>query len=200
MSLHFYTLDQCPANPWKNGGGTTREIVCWPPASTMDDFEWRISIADIAMDGPFSAFAGIDRTIMLLSGGGVQLRATDGSIDHCLSARLAPFHFSGDTALDCTLIDGATQDFNIMARRDKWHADTMIVRDASQIATSNTGLVFVASGTWHIQLASAEQSTMTAITVDAGQGFWWRSHTLDLSLTPAGNDAAIVMTQLQERT
>ncbi|MFG5407966.1 HutD family protein [Piscinibacter sakaiensis] len=41
-----------PAQPWRNGGGHTRELWTWPA-----DGPWqaRLSVADIAADGPFSA-------------------------------------------------------------------------------------------------------------------------------------------------
>ena len=53
-----------PATPWKNGGGTTQEIAGWPAGAGLDAFGWRVSIACIAASGPFSVFAGIDRSIM----------------------------------------------------------------------------------------------------------------------------------------
>ena len=62
------------AAPWKNGGGSTTEIAISPPDAGFDDFDWRISVATIAADGPFSAFAGIDRVITLLAGAGVLLQ------------------------------------------------------------------------------------------------------------------------------
>jgi environmental stress-induced protein Ves len=199
MALHFYLLEECPATPWKNGGGSTREIACWPPAAGIRDFDWRISVADIDMDGPFSAFAEIDRTIMLLNGAGIQLTANDGSIDQTLSTPLVPFHFSGDTALECMLLDGHTQDFNVMARRNRWQADTMIVRTATQPATTPAGVIFIAAGQWHIDLTSPEQDTRNTTTLHAGAGFWWHTRHADVSLTPASADAAAVMVQLQEQ-
>lgn len=198
MSLHFYTLEQCIAAPWKNGGGTTRELVCWPPGSSMSDFDWRISIADIDVNGPFSAFAGIDRTIMLLNGNGVQLTANDGSFDQRLDIPLVPFSFSGDTALDCVLLDGSTQDFNVMSRRGVFAASTTIVRAATQVTTTGVGLVFVASGQFDVQLSSADKSTVTAMTIRAGEGFWWRDNALHVVMTPHADTSALVMTQFQE--
>jgi environmental stress-induced protein Ves len=82
--------------PWKNGGGVTREIVCQPPGAGMDSFDWRVSIAHIASDGPFSAFPGIDRVITLLKGGGVHLSSADGQVNHRLGTPLAPFAFAGE--------------------------------------------------------------------------------------------------------
>lgn len=69
--------------PWKNGGGETREIAAFPPGAGFDDFDWRLSIATIAEDGAFSAFPGIDRTLILLSGNGVALRLDDGGAMSC---------------------------------------------------------------------------------------------------------------------
>ena len=51
--------------PWKNGGGVTSELARSPQA---DEFDWRLSVAEVATDGPFSQFPGIDRLLVLLSG------------------------------------------------------------------------------------------------------------------------------------
>ncbi|MFN7701368.1 MAG: HutD family protein, partial [Deltaproteobacteria bacterium] len=58
------------AQPWRNGGGTTHEIV---REGTSDTFTFRMSVADVARAGPFSLFAGIDRWIVLLEGCGFTL-------------------------------------------------------------------------------------------------------------------------------
>ncbi|WP_305230098.1 HutD/Ves family protein, partial [Klebsiella pneumoniae] len=80
--MQRFDLNQIAASPWKNGGGSTREIACWPPGAGMEAFGWRISVATIDQPGPFSAFAGVDRQIMLLDGDGVHLRGE--GIDHVL--------------------------------------------------------------------------------------------------------------------
>ncbi|MBV9975040.1 MAG: HutD family protein, partial [Hyphomicrobiales bacterium] len=49
--------------PWKNGGGETTEIIASPEGAGLDEFDWRISMARVATDGPFSRFAGVDRTL-----------------------------------------------------------------------------------------------------------------------------------------
>ena len=59
--------------PWKNGGGSTTEIAVAPPGAGFDDFDWRVSLATITQDGPFSVFPGIDRTLALVDGDGVLL-------------------------------------------------------------------------------------------------------------------------------
>ena len=59
--------------PWKNGGGETIEIAVFPAGASVDDFDWRISMALVATDGPFSTFSGIDRTLTILDGQGIDL-------------------------------------------------------------------------------------------------------------------------------
>ena len=126
MSMQFFSSSALPAAPWKNGGGTTQEVVCWPLGASIDSFAWRISIAQIARSGPFSAFAGVDRVITLLGGDGVHLQAADGSVDHFLQQCLQPFAFSGDVALDCQLLGAASQDLNVMTRRGRVQAQVTI--------------------------------------------------------------------------
>jgi environmental stress-induced protein Ves len=71
--LQHFALPQVPAQPWKNGGGQTRELVCQPAGASLQDFDWRISVATIAASGPFSSYPGVDRSITLLAGDGVLL-------------------------------------------------------------------------------------------------------------------------------
>ena len=59
--------------PWKNGGGHTLEVASDPPGSGVAAFAWRVSVADVDRDGPFSAFPGVDRTLVLLAGNGMRL-------------------------------------------------------------------------------------------------------------------------------
>ena len=103
--------------PWKNGGGTTTEIAVFPPASGLggEPFQWRVSIADVATDGPFSKFNGYDRHIMLLEGQGMRLE-----IDEADALDLLPFRpasFSGDWTVSGLLTGGPVRDFNLMVAR-----------------------------------------------------------------------------------
>lgn len=111
MNWHFVQLDEVIATPWRNGGGTTRELLAWPH---KDDWVARISVAEISGDGPFSAYPGVMRWFAVLSGAGVDLRV--GQEAHKLDARSQPLRFEGAVPVDCRLVDGATQDFNLMLR------------------------------------------------------------------------------------
>lgn len=103
-----------PAKPWKNGGGSTTELACWPPGSMLDDFDWRISVASIEVDGPFSDFPGIERILLLLEGSGMELRWSDRTAQ--VTAAQPRIDFAGTPAPDCRLLAGPTRDFNLMWR------------------------------------------------------------------------------------
>ncbi len=88
--------------------------------------------------GEFSQFAGVDRTIVLLSGAGMILHSADGS-EHTLNTPFVPYSFAGETAIDAKLLGGATRDFNVMTRRDQagarvevWRKHAVISRPADQ--------------------------------------------------------------------
>jgi len=103
--------------PWKNGGGRTTEIAIDPPDVDVNGrFRWRLSIADVERSGPFSAFPGYERTIMVIAGPGMEL-AVGGQPTRRLDRLFEPFVFSGDSAADCRLLDGPIRDFNLMVER-----------------------------------------------------------------------------------
>ena len=117
-TVHTIRVDEVPPQPWRNGGGQTRELLTWPPGEA--DWQLRISVADIAADGPFSAFPGVQRWFVVLQGGGVQLGA--GPALRRLTPDSPPFEFAGEEAPACTLLDGPTRDLNLMLRRGAGHA------------------------------------------------------------------------------
>ncbi len=76
---------------WKNGLGETTEIAVAPEGAGLSAFNWRVSMASVTIDGAFSAFPGVDRTLSILSGAGLRL-AVDGRARD-LTAASAPFSF-----------------------------------------------------------------------------------------------------------
>ncbi len=102
--------------PWRNGGGTTTEIAVEPLPAPSDRFLYRVSIADVATDGPFSSFAGYDRHILLVEGAGMTLECgANGRIE--LPATFTPRSFSGDWQVHGRLTAGPVRDFNVMVDR-----------------------------------------------------------------------------------
>jgi len=110
--MQIVTLAQVAALPWKNGGGLTRELWCWPAAPAA--WQLRVSVAEVARSGPFSAYPGVARAFCVLQGAGVRLHFPDR--DHTLTPASAALHFNGALAPTCTLLDGPTLDLNLMAR------------------------------------------------------------------------------------
>ena len=160
MPCTLFASTQLASMPWKNGGGTTREIACLPAGASMENFHWRLSIAEIAASGPFSAFAGVDRTITLLSGDGVRLFTSDGHIDHRLDQPLQPFAFSGDAALDCHLLGRSCQDFNVMVRRSFGRAHVQALQQAWALPAH--GALLVQHGQWRVTLADGSTHRLEA--------------------------------------
>jgi uncharacterized protein len=114
MSYRLFPASQFLSMPWKNGGGVTHEIFRFPEGS--EHWVWRMSVADVAADGPFSAFPGCTRSLTLLSGAGMRLDFTDRSAE--LLSPYGSVLFSGEDALSAHLLDGPTTDFNAIWRTD----------------------------------------------------------------------------------
>lgn len=112
MTLPIVRLDRIAAQPWANGAGTTRVLLTWPHA---DAWSLRISVAEVDRNGPFSALPGIERWFAVLDGRGVVLALPDGA--RVLEPASAPLCFDGALAPGCELVDGPTQDLNLMVRQ-----------------------------------------------------------------------------------
>jgi environmental stress-induced protein Ves len=182
--IHRFDTAALPATPWKNGGGTTREIVCQPPGAGMDSFDWRVSIATIAAAGPFSAFPGVDRVILLLDGAGVRLFG--GGIDHRLDTPGLPFAFSGDVALGCELLGGASTDFNVMARRGRVQAEVRVLTSAEDIS-ADCGLLLAVRGEW----------LLDDFACASGHGLWWDGP-VQIPATPQTENSLLVAVNLSQ--
>ncbi len=182
-SVHCFDMAALPATPWKNGGGSTREIASWPPGAGFEAFDWRVSVASIAASGPFSTFAGVDRIITLLEGDGVRLHGDD--LDHRLATPLAPFAFSGDTHIDCTLLGAACSDFNVMTRRGRLRAALHVLHATAELPAAPHGLLLAWRGNWVAGDTPLGQ----------GQGLWWADATSCWRLHTAAADAALLAVQ-----
>ena len=101
--------------PWKNGGGETAEILCWPEGAGLDDFTLRLSTARVDQSGPFSGFPGVDRVLTVIEGGSMVLSL--GGTDHPLAPGSPPFAFSGNQPCTARLQGPPLLDFNVMTRR-----------------------------------------------------------------------------------
>ncbi len=111
MTWNIVHLNDVVPTPWRNGGGTTRELLAWPDSVA---WQWRASVAEVVQSGPFSSFVGVKRWFAVLEGDGVCL-TVDGYL-HMLGKSDEPLAFDGALDTTCELLGGATQDFNLMVQ------------------------------------------------------------------------------------
>jgi uncharacterized protein len=175
--------------PWKNGGGLTREILKVPPDAAA--FDWRLSLATIATPGPFSAFDGYDRTLVLIRGTGIELDfGPHGRTTLRTPGQVASF--DGGWPTGCTLIDGPSTDLNLIVARARAEARTRILQVTASEIIQTVGweetLVCCISGSVQIENAGGEAATLSGADVA-------RCTPGDAVTTcaPYGRDAAVLL-------
>ena len=143
----------CLATPWKNGGGSTTEIAVEPPGASLDTFDWRISMATVAADGPFSEFPGIDRTLAVVNGKGLIL-----TIGRTAPVRLecgsAPVSFGGDVPTSARLSAGEIADLNVMTRSSRFSHRLRRIRQPAYCELDGNDIAVVLSFNGNTTLAS----------------------------------------------
>ena len=161
--LGIVRFAELPVIPWRNGGGVTREVAA-SGGSGPQDFDWRISIADVSQPGPFSAFPGVDRVITLVEGERMEL-VIDGAV-HVLGLHDS-LSFDGAGQASCSLPAGPTRDLNVMTCSDRRSA-AVAVRDLSEtrpIAVSGDQIAVLLTGS--AVVAGADESQAHLEPLDA---------------------------------
>ena len=168
--------------PWKNGLGSTVEIIKKHiPGS--EDFAWRISMADVTTNGPFSYFENYDRTLLLLKGNGISLSIKKPDKNRAemltLTKILQAAQFRGEDLTVAALHSGPITDFNVMSHRDYCDVDTVCGHEAEQTRIAmecDEALIYCVTGNLSIDSDSgrnwvlAEKFTLH-ITKPAEQSF-----------------------------
>jgi environmental stress-induced protein Ves len=144
--LQLFRLRDHRVVPWKNGRGSTIEIAVEPPdGSVQRGFDWRLSMATIDEDGPFSSFPGVDRVLVVL----------DGEVDLVspeATARLgkhAVACFPGEREITARVRRGPVRDVNVMVRRSAFTCDPEVrrIRGATDLGSGRPILVVAIDGT-----------------------------------------------------
>lgn len=143
MTVHLVHADAVSAQAWKNGGGHTRELLAWP---ATDDWQLRVSLADVDADGPFSAYPGVERWFAVVDGAGVELRFGD-TLRRVTPAD-PPLRFDGGTPPQCRLIDGRTRDLNLMLRHGRGAMQPAADGITWGTIEAQCGLFAAVAGTW----------------------------------------------------
>ncbi|MGA5561405.1 HutD family protein [Streptomyces platensis] len=115
-----------PTMPWSNGGGVTREVAVHPPGAGWDTFAWRVSLADVTRDGPYSPLPGVRRILTVADGAGLEL-TVDGTTRR-LTDHSRPFAFPGGAETGSRLLDGPVVNLNVMLREGRADATVRRVR------------------------------------------------------------------------
>jgi len=97
--------------PWANGRGVSYEVA--RDNDESGEWRWRLAIAPITEDGPFSVLTGVHRELTLLEGEGLVL-TIDGNMVTCRRGEVVDF--SGDAHTHAALTKGAVVDLNVMSR------------------------------------------------------------------------------------
>ncbi len=154
--------------PWKNGGGETVEIAVSPDGAGLADFDWRVSMATVASDGPFSVFPGIDRTLSILEGEGMTL-FIEGREPERLTQASDPLPFAADAPTSATLIDGTIIDLNVMTRRGRFtHSVRRVSVDGTIKLAARGGVSLILCHRGHADVSRLSLSALDCLLLEAG--------------------------------
>lgn len=109
-----------------------------------DEWDWRVSIADVVQDGPFSRLPGVDRAIAVIEGEGMVL-TVDG-IEHRVLAATGPVAFDGSATTSCRLLAGPVRDLNLMVRRGRASGSMDVIDVVMPVAVDGSALWVVVAG------------------------------------------------------
>lgn len=180
---HLFTIippSQFIKIPWKNGKGTTNELAI-SDSGTVDDFDWRLSIADVVEDGPFSDFSGYQRNLLLIKGKGIHLQH-DQQKTNQLDQLLDMATFDGANQTTGKLIAGPVTDFNLITRQGKYHARVNTYRHKQSVELDQYSLCFVYCLA-EISYLSAQESNLKVMLPAGHLLKILEPHKLNLSIT-----------------
>jgi len=156
--MNIIPPEQFKTIPWKNGKGKTIELAI-NEGGTLDNFDWRLSIATVSEDGEFSDFSGYSRSLVLISGNGIDLihdlPTTPNYTDH-LDELLSFATFDGACKTSGRLHSGPITDFNLITRADKYHVRLTTFRNFQKVQLAETDLCFVYSLSKAAQLTTSD--------------------------------------------
>jgi hypothetical protein len=144
--------------PWKNGLGSTLEIAT-DAAEPGGSWTWRLSLADVPIRAPFSAFPGIDRHLAVLDGAGMTLEHEAERIKVPREGRA--FSFAGEDTIIGTPVGSGVRDTNLMLDRTKWTGSLEIQRvheHRSIEVEADVVLIFAAQTSDFLRCKTKEES------------------------------------------
>ena len=111
--MQLIHVAQRPVSPWRNGGGQTRVMAQGPSATSPDDFSWRLSVAQVDRSGPFSAYPGLHRQLIVAGDQPLTLVIDDHRRTLGPGSIAA---FDGGASVSCEVARGPVTAVNVMTR------------------------------------------------------------------------------------
>lgn len=170
-AIDIRPLSSVPAEPWRNGGGVTRTLAA-------HEKEWRVSVAQVERDSPYSRFDGVTRVSFVLRGHGVTLR------NGASVVRLLPFtaaQYDGGSEWNATLVDGPVTALNVMTAAGRYRTTINTVVVATLVPPGCAAIVIALDSGCNY----SETDTLNAGTIEAGQFLVLGSGDGPLRLEPA---------------
>jgi environmental stress-induced protein Ves len=130
--------------PWANGCGTSFEIAS--DRSDAGEWTWRLAMAPVNEDGPFSRIECVNRFVAVVEGAGMLL-SVDRKKLQCRPMQVVQFR--GDAMTDATLTDGAITDINLMIRRKEADGEMAIFSEAGPL--NGASIVVAIGGSAQVQ-------------------------------------------------
>lgn len=176
--------------PWANGRGTTLEIARFPATG---QWQWRLSLATVSEDGPFSVMPGVQRSLVVAKGAGMGLTVAG---QHIEVGEFGMVQFVGDDDTSCALVDGPVQDLNLMVRDDARVGTFSVV-------ALDRGEPLVVTGTDCVVAVTVLRGSVTATTNAGPVPKMIIAHDRDTVLfdrSPSARDPAVTMSSSRGAT
>lgn len=142
--IKIITPAQFKRIPWKNGLGETLELAI-NAGATLDNFDWRISMASVTQDGVFSDFSGYQRNLILTEGIGITLQHEQNGqtwFDH-LDQSLSVATFDGGCTTTGILTSGPITDFNVITHATKYQVSVATSTEQDRVKLDPCHLCFI---------------------------------------------------------
>lgn len=160
--MRIITPGEFVSQAWRNGGGVTQEVA----RSAPDTPFWRLSIARVVADGPFSAFPGLMRILTVIEGAGMAL---DTPLGMLAAEPMLPLQFSGDLPVRGLLPAGPVRDLNLIFDPAQWQARVLPFTAARCLAPPTGGLALVLCLGGTVQLGAQTVPVGAVAVVEAGE-------------------------------
>ena len=159
MQFTITSPDKFRAIPWKNGKGQTIELAINEGAN-LENFDWRLSMADVVEDGVFSDFSGYLRNLVLIKGKAITLihdqKATD-TLDRYLDFAT----FDGGCKTQGVLPEGPITDFNIITKHDKYEVTVTTCQHDATVELSDGEYIWAYSLSHDAKIVSEQHQEIS---------------------------------------